>query len=150
VFEFSSSSPFFPIHGSFYCFSYIVLLHSLRRKFLILSPGRCNFQYGLLIIIIFFCIPECFSSSYCHTYMLLIVLGIFCWKSISYLNKLFLAEIKCVQGLPLWRNSSVSINEETFRGYRKGKTAKGINEIVMGMSPPLAVLIVQLFYDIWH
>lgn len=32
----------------------------------------------------------------------------------------------------MWRNSSISINEETFRGYRKGKTVKGINEIAMG------------------
>jgi hypothetical protein len=59
------------------------------------------------------------------------------------LNNLFLAEIKCVQGLPLWRNSSATINEETFQGYRKGKTAEGINEIVMGLSPPLTVLTVQ-------
>nr|CAB3470737.1 unnamed protein product [Digitaria exilis] len=41
------------------------------------------------------------------------------------------AEIKCVQGLPLWRNSSRTINDETFQGYRKGKTAEGINEIAM-------------------
>ncbi|KAL6603879.1 hypothetical protein ACP70R_044240 [Stipagrostis hirtigluma subsp. patula] len=40
-------------------------------------------------------------------------------------------EIKCVQGLPLWRNSSTAINEETFKGYRKGKTGIGINEIAM-------------------
>ncbi|CAN6207394.1 unnamed protein product [Urochloa humidicola] len=40
-------------------------------------------------------------------------------------------EIKCVQGLPLWRNSSRTINDETFQGYRKGKTAEGINEIAM-------------------
>lgn len=40
-------------------------------------------------------------------------------------------EIKCVQGLPLWRNSSRTINEETFMGYRKGKIRGGINEIAM-------------------
>ncbi|KAG2612542.1 hypothetical protein PVAP13_4KG297800 [Panicum virgatum] len=40
-------------------------------------------------------------------------------------------EIKCVQGLPLWRNSSRTINDESFQGYRKGKTAEGINEIAM-------------------
>ncbi|WVZ79607.1 hypothetical protein U9M48_027169 [Paspalum notatum var. saurae] len=40
-------------------------------------------------------------------------------------------EIKCVQGLPLWRNSSATINKETFQGYWKGKTATGINEIAM-------------------
>jgi ABC-type multidrug transport system fused ATPase/permease subunit len=31
----------------------------------------------------------------------------------------------------LWRNSSRTINDETFRGYRKGKTAEGINEVAM-------------------
>ncbi|XP_047073253.1 ABC transporter A family member 8-like [Lolium rigidum] len=41
-------------------------------------------------------------------------------------------EIKCVQGLPLWRNSSTTINEETFQGYRKGKKGEGIYEITMG------------------
>uniref|UniRef100_R7W8J3 ABC transporter A family member 8 n=1 Tax=Aegilops tauschii TaxID=37682 RepID=R7W8J3_AEGTA len=40
-------------------------------------------------------------------------------------------EIKCVQGLPLWRNSSRTINEETFKGYRKGKIGKGISEVAM-------------------
>ncbi|KAG8075414.1 hypothetical protein GUJ93_ZPchr0006g46042 [Zizania palustris] len=40
-------------------------------------------------------------------------------------------EILCIQGLPLWRNSSAIINEETFKGYRKGKTEEGINEIPM-------------------
>jgi hypothetical protein len=33
----------------------------------------------------------------------------------------------------LWRNSSATINKETFNGYRKGRTAEGINEIAMGM-----------------
>ncbi|VAI89560.1 unnamed protein product [Triticum turgidum subsp. durum] len=40
-------------------------------------------------------------------------------------------EIKCVQGLPLWRNSSRTINEETFKGYRKEKIGKGISEVAM-------------------
>ncbi|KAF2927371.1 hypothetical protein DAI22_06g200400 [Oryza sativa Japonica Group] len=41
------------------------------------------------------------------------------------------AEMLCIQGLPLWRNSSAIINEETFNGYRKGKSQEGINEIPM-------------------
>ncbi|KAM3191966.1 hypothetical protein ACQJBY_069292 [Aegilops geniculata] len=40
-------------------------------------------------------------------------------------------EIKCVQGLPLWRNSSRTINDETFKGYRKGKIGEGISEVAM-------------------
>ncbi|CAM0910189.1 unnamed protein product [Alopecurus aequalis] len=40
-------------------------------------------------------------------------------------------EIKCVQGLPLWRNSSITINEETFKGFRKGKVGDGISEVAM-------------------
>ncbi|KAI4971727.1 hypothetical protein ZWY2020_002641 [Hordeum vulgare] len=40
-------------------------------------------------------------------------------------------EIKCVQGLPLWQNSSRTINDETFKGYRKGKIGEGISEVAM-------------------
>ncbi|VAI77754.1 unnamed protein product [Triticum turgidum subsp. durum] len=40
-------------------------------------------------------------------------------------------EIRCVQGLPLWRNSSRTINEETFKGYREGKIGEGISEVAM-------------------
>uniref|UniRef100_A0ACD6AEE2 Uncharacterized protein n=1 Tax=Avena sativa TaxID=4498 RepID=A0ACD6AEE2_AVESA len=46
----------------------------------------------------------------------------------------FQKEIKCVQGLPLWRNSSTIINEETFKGYRKGKTGEGIMEVAMAIA----------------
>nr|GEZ63834.1 ABC transporter A family member 7-like isoform X1 [Tanacetum cinerariifolium] len=38
-------------------------------------------------------------------------------------------EIKCVQGLNVWRNSSSDINKELYSGYRKGNTEKKINEI---------------------
>ncbi|XP_020089502.1 ABC transporter A family member 8-like [Ananas comosus] len=37
-------------------------------------------------------------------------------------------ELKCVQGLPLWRNSSFEINDELFKGYRQGNTERMINE----------------------
>lgn len=39
-------------------------------------------------------------------------------------------EVKCVQGLPLWRNSSSVINDELFRGYEKGNMEKQTNEIL--------------------
>ena len=35
----------------------------------------------------------------------------------------------------MWRNSSITINKETFKGYRKGKVGNGISEVAMGMSP---------------
>ncbi|XAR65459.1 Sulfate-transporting ATPase [Bertholletia excelsa] len=39
-------------------------------------------------------------------------------------------EVKCVQGLNLWRNSSSEINDELYKGFRKGNSEKKINEIV--------------------
>ncbi|KAK6123306.1 hypothetical protein DH2020_042957 [Rehmannia glutinosa] len=38
--------------------------------------------------------------------------------------------VRCVQGLNLWRNSSSEINDELYRGYRKGNSERKINEIV--------------------
>lgn len=37
-------------------------------------------------------------------------------------------EVSCVQGLPLWRNSSSEINNELYKGYRKGNSESKINE----------------------
>ncbi|KAL5866176.1 hypothetical protein ACOSQ3_003690 [Xanthoceras sorbifolium] len=39
-------------------------------------------------------------------------------------------ELRCVQGLNLWRNSSSEINDELYKGYSKGKPAGKINEMV--------------------
>ncbi|KAK3195225.1 hypothetical protein Dsin_026535 [Dipteronia sinensis] len=39
-------------------------------------------------------------------------------------------ELKCVQGLTLRRNSSSEINDELYKGYRKGNPEGKINEIV--------------------
>lgn len=39
-------------------------------------------------------------------------------------------EISCVRGLPLWRNSSAAINDELYKGYRKGNPERKINEIL--------------------
>ncbi|KAL4348892.1 hypothetical protein GQ457_17G016910 [Hibiscus cannabinus] len=39
-------------------------------------------------------------------------------------------EISCVQGLYLWRNSSSQVNDELYRGYRKGNLEEKINEFV--------------------
>ena len=41
-------------------------------------------------------------------------------------------EVKCVQGLPLWRDNTSVINDELFKGYRKGNTDEKINEVVAG------------------
>lgn len=43
-------------------------------------------------------------------------------------------EVRCVQGLNLWRNGSAEINDELYRGYRKGNSEGKINEIVAGWS----------------
>ncbi|KAF8399432.1 hypothetical protein HHK36_015297 [Tetracentron sinense] len=39
-------------------------------------------------------------------------------------------EVRCVQGLHLWRNSSSEVNDELFKGYRQGNPERKINEIV--------------------
>ncbi|KAL0729739.1 hypothetical protein Bca4012_025832 [Brassica carinata] len=42
----------------------------------------------------------------------------------------FTKEMRCVQGLNLWRNSSREVNNEIFKGYQKGNAEGMINEIV--------------------
>nr|XP_048329625.1 ABC transporter A family member 7-like isoform X1 [Ziziphus jujuba var. spinosa] len=39
-------------------------------------------------------------------------------------------EVRCVQGLNLWRNTSAEINDQLYKGYRKGNLERKINEIV--------------------
>lgn len=38
--------------------------------------------------------------------------------------------VSCVQGLNLWRNSTSQINDELYKGYRKGNLERKINEII--------------------
>ncbi|KAK0586687.1 hypothetical protein LWI29_010771 [Acer saccharum] len=38
-------------------------------------------------------------------------------------------ELRCLQGLNLWRNSASEINDELYKGYRKGNAERKINEI---------------------
>ncbi|XP_015579513.2 ABC transporter A family member 7 [Ricinus communis] len=42
----------------------------------------------------------------------------------------FQKEVACVQGLNLWRNSSSEVNEELYKGYRRGNLEGKINEIL--------------------
>ncbi|CAH8267801.1 unnamed protein product [Arabidopsis lyrata] len=42
----------------------------------------------------------------------------------------FTKEMRCVQGLNLWRNSSVEVNHEIFKGYKEGNSDGKISEIV--------------------
>lgn len=41
-------------------------------------------------------------------------------------------DVSCAQGLHLWKNSSSAINDELYKGYRKGNPERQINEIVAG------------------
>ena len=41
-------------------------------------------------------------------------------------------EVRCAQGLCLWRNSSSDINDELYKGYPRGNTEGQTNEIVAG------------------
>ncbi|KAI3974176.1 hypothetical protein MKX01_033427 [Papaver californicum] len=40
------------------------------------------------------------------------------------------AEVKCAQGLGLWRNSSLLVNDELFKGYLEGNPKNQTNEIL--------------------
>ncbi|XP_010256765.1 PREDICTED: ABC transporter A family member 7-like isoform X2 [Nelumbo nucifera] len=39
-------------------------------------------------------------------------------------------EVRCVQGLHLWRNSSSEVNDELYKGYQQGNSERKINEFV--------------------
>lgn len=49
-------------------------------------------------------------------------------------------EMRCVQGLNLWRNSSREINHEIFKGYLKGNSDGKISEIVAGCLTSLSFI----------
>lgn len=55
------------------------------------------------------------------------------WYQISKLEYVLDADVNCIQGLHLWRNSSSEINNELYKGYRKGNSEGKINEIVAGL-----------------
>ncbi|KAM5570460.1 ABC transporter A family member 7-like [Rosa sericea] len=38
--------------------------------------------------------------------------------------------VECVEGLPLWRNTSTEVNNELYRGYRNGNSEGKINEVL--------------------
>ncbi|CAL5362178.1 unnamed protein product [Camellia sinensis] len=42
------------------------------------------------------------------------------------------AEIRCAQGLHLWRNNSSEINDELYKGFWKGNSERKIDEMVAG------------------
>ena len=56
---------------------------------------------------------------------------------LSFVHLIFILnlEASCVRGLNLWRNSSSEINDELYKGYRKGNSERKINEIVAGWCP---------------
>lgn len=49
-------------------------------------------------------------------------------------------ELRCAQGLNLWRNYSIDVNDEIFKGYRKGNPEGKINEIAAGCSTSLSLI----------
>lgn len=56
---------------------------------------------------------------------------------------LFLSvEVRCVQGLHLWRNNASEVNDEMYKGFHKGNSEGKINEILAGYLPlPIGTLI---------
>ncbi|KAL5816489.1 hypothetical protein ACOSQ3_024867 [Xanthoceras sorbifolium] len=58
-------------------------------------------------------------------------------------------ELRCVQGLNLWRNSASEINDELYKGYRKGNSEGKINEII-GAYDFLNSDVNQFNVSIWY
>ncbi|XP_058788356.1 ABC transporter A family member 7-like [Vicia villosa] len=59
-------------------------------------------------------------------------------------------ELRCAQALRLWRNSSSEVNNELYKGYRKGNTERQINEIAAGydfLNSNENVLNVSIWYN---
>jgi len=49
--------------------------------------------------------------------------------------------VRCVQGLNLWRNNSVEVNDEIFKGYRQGNHEEIINEVAAGYYTSLIICL---------
>lgn len=58
--------------------------------------------------------------------------------------------LSCVRGQPLWRNSSTSVNDELYKGYRKGNPERKINEIVAGVSQSYSEPSIYWFPSMWQ
>lgn len=41
-------------------------------------------------------------------------------------------EVRCAQGLNLWRNSASEVNDEMYKGFHKGNSEGKVNEILAG------------------
>jgi len=44
-----------------------------------------------------------------------------------------ISAVTCLQGLSLWRNNSVEVNDELFKGNWKGNPERMTNEIAAGL-----------------
>ncbi|VVB04502.1 unnamed protein product [Arabis nemorensis] len=61
----------------------------------------------------------------------------------------FQKEVRCVQRLSLWRNNSIEVNHEIFKGYQKGNHEDIINEVT-AVSDSISLyfhLLISLAYD---
>ncbi|CAL5202078.1 unnamed protein product [Lathyrus oleraceus] len=59
-------------------------------------------------------------------------------------------ELRCAQALRLWRNSSSEVNNELYKGYRKGNAERKINEIAAGydfLNSNENILNVSIWYN---
>lgn len=78
-------------------------------------------KYKNITSVVFFC--RKFSNE----------VGCIVYFALKHVLSMFGSELKCVQGLPLWRNSSFEINDELFKGYRQGNAERMINEFTAGL-----------------
>ncbi|KAI3846532.1 hypothetical protein MKX03_008214 [Papaver bracteatum] len=95
------------------------------------SLGKSIYQALLFITVFVF-----FFKRYIYIYIYLFVFLIYCVirchkEPIQYCTfELFSSEVTCVPGLGLWRNSSLLVNDELFKGYAEGNSENEANEIL--------------------
>lgn len=108
---------------------------------LLMSPhvALCMWCFIYLSFFLIDCQLLNFQNAILHVYELFSFLILSCdmcaswWYQISKLENVLDADVNCIQGLHLWRNSSSEINNDLYKGYRKGNSEGKINEIVAGL-----------------
>ena len=60
-------------------------------------------------------------------------------------------EVRCVQGLSLWRNNSIDVTHDILKRYQKGNHEEVINEVAAGnYYSTMYISFVSVFYSIYR
>lgn len=110
---------------------FFTFINSMDKSYLITFPSCMHIPSLLSRISL--------ASIYCP-YSKLSSQELLLWWINSNLFFLSKPEMRCVQGLTLWRNSSKEVNHEIFKGYQKGNSDGMISEIAAGCSKSLSFI----------